>query len=121
MRVAVGDRIGLRDRLVRDILAGLIGPALFIAPLLGILIWLALARGLAPLKAVTDEIAQRDGEDMRPLSEISIHRQRSSRSPPRSTTSFSRSKRPGATSGRLQLLRPTSCVHHWRDSKPKHR
>ena len=48
MRVAVGDRIGLRDRLVRDILAGLIGPALFIAPLLGILVWLALARGLAP-------------------------------------------------------------------------
>ena len=70
VRVAVGDRIGLRDRLVRDILAGLIGPALFIAPLLGILIWLALARGLAPLKAVTDEIAQRDGEDMRPLSDI---------------------------------------------------
>lgn len=68
VRVAVGDRIGLRDRLVRDILAGLIGPALLIAPILGILIWLALARGLAPLKAVTDEIAGCDGEDMRPLS-----------------------------------------------------
>lgn len=68
VRVAVGDRIGLRDRLVRDILAGLIGPALLIAPVLGILIWLALAKGLAPLKAVTDEIAGRDGEDMRPLS-----------------------------------------------------
>jgi len=68
VRVAVGDRIGLRDRLVRDILVGLIGPALLIAPILGILIWLALARGLAPLRAVTDEIAKRDGEDMRPLS-----------------------------------------------------
>ena len=68
VRVVVGDRIGLRDRLVRDILAGLIGPALLIAPVLGILIWLALARGLSPLKAVTDEISRRDGEDMRPLS-----------------------------------------------------
>lgn len=68
VRVAVGDRIGLRDRLVRDILAGLIGPAVLIAPLLGLLIWLALARGLAPLKSVADEIAGRDGEDMRPIS-----------------------------------------------------
>jgi two-component system sensor histidine kinase QseC len=68
VRVAVGDRIGLRDRLVRDILAGLIAPALLIAPILGLLIWLALARGLAPLKTVTDEIAGRDGEDMRPIS-----------------------------------------------------
>lgn len=67
VRVAVGDRIGLRDRLVRDILAGLIGPAVLIAPVLAILIWLALARGLSPLRAVTDEIAGRDGEDMRPL------------------------------------------------------
>ncbi len=68
VRVAVGDRIGLRDRLVRDIIAGLIGPALLIAPILGALIWLALAHGLSPLKAVTDEIAMRDGEDMRPIS-----------------------------------------------------
>jgi two-component system, OmpR family, sensor histidine kinase QseC len=70
VRVAVGDRMGLRDRLVRDILAGLIGPALLIAPILGLLIWLALARGLAPLRAVTDEIAARDGEDMRPISPL---------------------------------------------------
>ncbi|WP_429932740.1 ATP-binding protein [Agrobacterium vitis] len=68
VRVAVGDRIGLRDRLVRDILAGLIAPALLIAPILGLLIWLALTRGLAPLKTVTTEIAGRDGEDMRPIS-----------------------------------------------------
>lgn len=68
VRVAVGDRIGLRDKLVRDILAGVIGPALLIAPILAILIWLALARGLAPLKAFTDDISRRDGEDMRPLS-----------------------------------------------------
>lgn len=67
VRVAVGDRIGLRDRLVRDILIGLVGPAILIAPALAILLWLSLGRGFAPLKSITDEIARRDGEDMRPI------------------------------------------------------
>lgn len=67
VRIAVGDRIGLRDRLVRDLLAGLIWPAILIAPLLGILIWLSLGHGLRPLSAAAREIAARDGEDMRPI------------------------------------------------------
>jgi two-component system sensor histidine kinase QseC len=67
VRVAVGDRIGLRDRLVRDLVAGLIWPAVLIVPLLGILLWLSLGRGLAPLNAAAREIAARDGEDMRPI------------------------------------------------------
>lgn len=67
VRVAVGDRIGLRDRLVRDLVAGLVAPALLIAPLLGLMIWLSLGRGLSPLKAVARQIAARDGDDASPL------------------------------------------------------
>lgn len=67
VRVAVGDRIGLRDRLVRDLVIGLIAPAALIAPLLGVLIWLSLGRGLRPLHAIAREIAARDGEDMSPI------------------------------------------------------
>ncbi len=67
VRVAVGDRIGLRDRLVRDLVTGLLAPAALIVPLLGLLIWLGLGRGLAPLKAVAGDIEARDGEDMRPV------------------------------------------------------
>lgn len=67
VRVMVGDRIGLRDRLVRDLVAGLLAPALLIVPLLGLLIWASLGRGLKPLNTVAHEIATRDGEDMRPL------------------------------------------------------
>ncbi|MFG1421316.1 ATP-binding protein [Roseixanthobacter liquoris] len=65
VRVMVGDRVGLRARLVRDLIAGLLGPALLIAPLLAVLIWASLARGLAPLARIAGEIATRDGEDMR--------------------------------------------------------
>lgn len=67
VRVAVGDRIGLRDRLIRDLVTGLVAPALLIAPLLGILIWVSLGRGLRPLNTIASEIAGRDGEDMRAI------------------------------------------------------
>lgn len=67
VRVMVGDRVGLRDRLVRDLVAGLLAPAVLIAPLLAVLIWASLARGLAPLSRLAGEIAARDGEDMRPV------------------------------------------------------
>lgn len=67
VRVAVGDRISLRDKLVRDLLTGLVAPALLIAPVLGVLIWASLGRGLRPLKVIAAEIAGRDGEDMRAI------------------------------------------------------
>ncbi|WP_054311723.1 sensor histidine kinase [Mesorhizobium sp. 1M-11] len=69
VRVAVGDRIGLRDRLVRDLVLGLIGPALIIVPLLGALIWFGVGRGLSPLERTAADIAARDGDDMRPIAD----------------------------------------------------
>ncbi|MDQ0512999.1 ATP-binding protein [Ancylobacter amanitiformis] len=67
VRVVVGDRIGLRDKLVRDLVAGLAAPALLAMPLLGLLIWWSLGRGLRPLNKAAEEIAAREGEDMRPV------------------------------------------------------
>lgn len=71
VRVAVGDRIGLRNRLVRDLVLGLAGPALIIAPLLGALIWFSVGRGLSPLNWMAGEIGGRDGDDMRPFADKS--------------------------------------------------
>lgn len=67
VRVVVGDRIGLRDKLVLDLVAGLAAPALLAMPLLGLLIWWSLGRGLRPLNAAAKEIAAREGDDMRPV------------------------------------------------------
>ncbi|MFG1412923.1 MAG: ATP-binding protein [Pseudomonadota bacterium] len=67
VRVMVGDRIGLRDRLVRDLVAGLLAPLFLVVPLLGVLIWMSLWRGLKPLNAVARDLTARDAEDMRPL------------------------------------------------------
>ncbi|TCT07674.1 ATP-binding protein [Aquabacter spiritensis] len=67
VRVVVGDRIGLRDKLVRDLATGLAAPALLAMPILGLLIWISLGQGLRPLRRVAEEIARREGEDMRPV------------------------------------------------------
>ena len=67
VRVLVGDRLGLREQLVADLIKGLLWPALLIAPLLGLVIWISLGRGLAPVRQIACDLAGRDAEDMRPV------------------------------------------------------
>jgi two-component system sensor histidine kinase QseC len=67
IRVMVGDRLGLRERLVTDLIKGLLAPTLLIIPLLGLLIWTSLGRGLRPLQSMAEELQNRDAEDMRAI------------------------------------------------------
>jgi len=67
VRVVVGDRVGLRDRLVRDLVAGLLIPAALVLPVFGFLIWFSLGRGLRPLNRIAGDITARDAEDMRAI------------------------------------------------------
>jgi len=67
VRVLVGDRLGLRDRLVRDLVEGLLVPAVTIVPLLALLIWMSLGRGLQPLRSMALELQARDADDMAPV------------------------------------------------------
>jgi two-component system sensor histidine kinase QseC len=67
IRVMVGDRLGLRERLVTDLIKGLLAPTLLIIPLLGLLIWTSLGRGLRPLQNMAEELQTRDAEDMRAI------------------------------------------------------
>ena len=53
VRVQVGDRLGLREHLVAELIEGLLAPTLLIIPLLGFLIWASLDRGLKPLQAIS--------------------------------------------------------------------
>jgi two-component system sensor histidine kinase QseC len=67
LRVLVGDRLGLRERLVSDLIRGLLWPAIFIVPLLGLLIWTSLGRGLRPLQYLAVDLQDRGVDDMRPI------------------------------------------------------
>ena len=64
VRVMVGDRLGLRERLVTDLIMGLVTPALLVVPFLGMLIWASLGRGLRPLRVMARNLAGRDADDM---------------------------------------------------------
>lgn len=69
IRVMVGDRLTVRQRLVRDLTEGLLLPAVFILPLLAGLIWFALNRGLAPLERMAGDLARQRAHDLTPLTE----------------------------------------------------
>ncbi|MCK1741295.1 sensor histidine kinase N-terminal domain-containing protein [Bradyrhizobium sp. 139] len=67
VRVVVGDRLGLREAFVTDIIKGLAGPMLLTIPLLALLIWVSLNRGLGPIQILAEDLKRRDADDMTPL------------------------------------------------------
>ena len=67
IRVLVGDRLGLREKLVSDLIRGLLWPTIFIVPLLGLLIWTSLGRGLRPLQLMAVDLKYRSVDDMSPV------------------------------------------------------
>lgn len=67
VRVMVGDRLGLRERLVTDLIMGLLTPALLVVPLLGMLLWASLGRGLRPLRLMARNLVARGADDMSPV------------------------------------------------------
>ncbi|MBR2535359.1 MAG: sensor histidine kinase N-terminal domain-containing protein [Hyphomicrobium sp.] len=66
-RVLVGDSIAHRERLVRELIWGLAGPGLVVLFVLSGLIWLAIRRGLAPLRRLSDAVGGRNADDLSPL------------------------------------------------------
>lgn len=67
VRVMVGDSVAVRDRLVRDVIGGLLWPAAIVLPGLAALIWIGIAGGLAPLDRLAASLRQRGASDFSPL------------------------------------------------------
>lgn len=65
--IHVAERADVRDELAQDIAGNLLLPLLFSLPLLAILLWVAVARGLLPLVALTREVERREPENLAPL------------------------------------------------------
>lgn len=64
IRVLVGDSIALRERLVGDVITGLIVPAGLTLPLMAGLILVAVNRGLLPLDRVAGDLARRRADEL---------------------------------------------------------
>ncbi|MCA0921412.1 ATP-binding protein [Pseudooceanicola nanhaiensis] len=67
LRIMVGDSMAVREGLVRDVIEGLVLPALILLPLLAGLIWVIVAGGLAPLERFASGLAQRSPADLGPM------------------------------------------------------
>ncbi|WP_240544759.1 sensor histidine kinase [Paracoccus sp. AK26] len=67
VRVMVGDRMEVRDRLVSDVVQGLLWPLAVIFPALALLIWISVGGGLAPLVHLESALRQRKPDDLQPL------------------------------------------------------
>lgn len=66
-RILVGDNVGMRDRLVRDVILGLLLPLALVLPALSLLIWLGVGHGLSPLRRMARMLRDRDAEDLAPV------------------------------------------------------
>ena len=67
--VQVAETLDKRSQLATEIIKGVILPQFVILPLAVLLVWLALARGIAPLNELQQRIRRRDSDDLSPIDE----------------------------------------------------
>jgi two-component system sensor histidine kinase QseC len=75
VRVLVGDSLEIRDRLIGDVIKGLLLPGIVILPVLAALIWLSVGRGLAPLTRIAEGLAGRSASELHPVDAGSVPRE----------------------------------------------
>lgn len=68
LMIQVAEPIAAREQLARHIALKMLLPSLVVLPLLALLIWLAVGRGLRPLRHVRQEVATRAADRLQPLS-----------------------------------------------------
>ncbi len=70
--VQVAETVDKRSRLATEIIKGVILPQFVILPLAVLLVWFALARGIAPLSALQQRIRRRESQDLSPIAEHDV-------------------------------------------------
>ena len=70
VRILIGDNLSMRDHLVNDVIRGLLLPALLILPVLAVLIWLSVRRGLEPLRRIAGDLEARHASDLSPIADV---------------------------------------------------
>jgi two-component system sensor histidine kinase TctE len=70
--VQVAETFDRRSRLATEIIKGVILPQFVILPLAVLLVWFALARGIAPLNALQQRIRRRESQDLGPIDDHDV-------------------------------------------------
>ena len=72
LRVQVGERMSVRGETVEYILINSLWPMFLSLPILGLIIWASVGKGLRPLDQVADTVEQRDSGSLQPISTDSV-------------------------------------------------
>lgn len=72
VRVMVGDNLRMRERLVGDVVKGMVHSAALAIPFLVGMIWLSVSRGLMPLSDMARALSQRSANELTPLPSAGI-------------------------------------------------
>jgi two-component system sensor histidine kinase QseC len=67
IQVYVGEQLDSRSSILQGMLRGLLGPMLLALPLMALLLWWAVRRGLLPLHRIGQAIAQREPRALQPI------------------------------------------------------
>jgi len=70
--VQVGERREVRDKLGRETAKNLLQPLWLALPVLGLVIWLGVSRGLRPLATLRQQVEARDPQNLSPLSGAAV-------------------------------------------------
>ncbi len=70
--VQVAETFDKRSRLATEIIKGVILPQFVILPVAVLLVWFALARGIAPLNALQQRIRRREAQDLSPIDDHDV-------------------------------------------------
>ena len=65
--VHVGERADVRRELAQQLVLGLLRPLLVALPVLALVLWVAVSRGLRPLATLTREVAKREPDNLAPI------------------------------------------------------
>lgn len=65
--IQVGERYHVREELARDVALNVLHPMLYVLPVLGLLLWGAITRGLKPLNDLAAAVAGRNADNLAPL------------------------------------------------------
>ena len=70
--IHVGERYDVRDELILEVTLNALYPLTLALPILALLIWLGIGRGLAPLSRIAEEMAVRSPDNLEPLAGSSV-------------------------------------------------
>ena len=66
--VQIAQPLGARRAVAAQMAMKTVAPLLLLLPFLGVIIWVTVGRGLAPLRRVASEVGARDAGSLRPIS-----------------------------------------------------